>query len=174
MNPFTHTLRSRWFTLTVHVGMWVLLYLSATQLGGKAPDLRETNSFAAPAQSPVPVAPLESLFTPAEWPKGPAETNALNLFFTRYFVPPASPTAVPPTTRKVQLTYQGFYQTGDNPRQAILKVAEGFTATRVGGMVTANLFVAEATMQAMTVTNLTGQTNLLPINVTKEIEVPIK
>jgi hypothetical protein len=173
-STLTQTLRSRWFALGIHAGLWVLLYLTVSNLGGKAPDLRAANSFSVPPQSPVPVAKLETLFAPAEWPKATADTNSPNLFFTRHFVPPASPVLPPPTTRKLELTYQGFYQTADAPPHAILKVGEAFVSVRLGASVVTNLFVAEATAQNLALTNLAGQTNLLRLNSKKEIEVPIK
>lgn len=168
------TLRSRWFALCIHVGLWILLYLTATNLGGKAPDLRAANSYSVPPQCPVPVAKLEMLFASAQWPRWVAESNSPNLFFTRHFVPPASPVLPPPTTRKLEMTYQGFYQTGDGPPHAILKVGEAFVSVRQGGAVVTNLLVAEVSAQSLTLTNQAGQTNLLRLNVKKEMEVPLK
>ena len=44
----------------------------------------------------------------------------------------------------------------------------------IGARIATNLLIAEATMQAMTLTNLAAQTNILPLNVKKELEVPIQ
>ena len=164
-------MRSRWLAGCVHAGLWLVLFLAVTHLGGKAFDSREADSAANPPQSPVPVARLEMLFSPGVWPKSLGETNRLNPFTTRYFVPPQTP---PPTTRKIELTYQGFYQTGDGPKQAILRLGEAFITAPIGAKVATNLFVAEATMQALTLTNQAMQTNLLPLNVKKEIVIPIQ
>jgi len=164
-------LRSRWLAACVHAGLWLLLYLAVTNLGGRAFDFRETDSSSNPVQSPVPVARLELLFSPEVWPKGIEDTNALNAFFTRHFIPPQAP---PPTTRTIEVTYQGFYQTGDGPKQAVFKLGDAFTAAPVGAKVAASLFVAEATMQALTLTNQAAQTNIVPLNVKKEIVVPIQ
>jgi hypothetical protein len=173
--PLIQTLRSRWFLLSVHASLWLLLYLAVTHAGGRVPDLREANAFSLPVQSPAPVARLGPLFSPAQWPAFPAETNSLNLFFTRHFVAPPPPAPPPPpTSRKIELTYQGFYQTGETPRLAILKVADALVIARIGTTVATNLFVAEATMQSLTLTNLAAQTNLLLLNTKKEIEVPIQ
>jgi hypothetical protein len=164
-------MRSRSLTAGVHAGLWLLLCLAVTHLGGKAFDSHEVNSATTPPQSPVPVARLGSLFSPGGWPKTLAETNALNPFATRHFMPVQTP---PPTTRKIEVTYQGFYQTGDGPKHAILKLGDAFLAAPIGARVTTNLFVGEATVQALTLTNQAAQTNLLPVNVKKEIEVPIQ
>lgn len=171
--PIAQALRSRWFAVCVHVGLWLLLYLAVTGLGGKPPEYGENSVFSLPAQSPAPVAKLGPLFTPVRWLRPSAETNAPNPFLTRHFAP-APPPALATTTRRLDLTYQGFYQTADQPQHALLKVSDTFINVGVGTPLVTNLYVAQATMQTLTLTNLAGQTNLLPLNVRKEIEVPLK
>jgi hypothetical protein len=174
MRPvLTQTLRSRWLVTGVHVGMWLLLYLAVTSFGGKSPDYRDATSVSTPVQSPAPVARLSNLFSPGVWPASLAETNLLNPFFTRHFIPARAPAPPPPTTRKIDLTYQGYYQPVDGYRHVIVKAADAFLVVPVGAKVTANLYAAEATMQALTLTNPAAQTNLLLLNMKKEIEVPI-
>ncbi len=170
------TLRSRWFAITVHAGLWLLVYLVLTHLGGKPPDFRETRFVAAPATSTPPSFDrLVTLFSPAEWPKPLSVTNGPDPFMTRYFVPPPTPAPPPPpTSRKIEVTYLGFYQTADNPQDAIVKVADSFVIARVGRPIETNLFVAQAKMQSLLLTNLAAQTNLVLLNVKKQIEVPIR
>jgi hypothetical protein len=167
----TRVLRSRWLAAGVHASLWLLLYLAVTNLGGRAFDFHEMDSSSAPPQSPVPVSRLQLLFSPGSWPKTLAATNALNPFFTRHFIPPQAP---PATTRTIELTYQGFYQTGDSPKQAVFKLGDAFIAAPVGAKVANGLFVVDATMQALTLTNQAAQTNIVPLNVKKEIVVPIQ
>jgi len=164
-------LRNRWFVAGVHAGLWLLLYLAVANLGGKAPNFRDVDAVATPAQSPAPVAGLEGLFSPGIWPKSLIHTNMLNPFLTRYFVPPPPP---PPTTRKIEVTYQGFYQNGDGPKTTIFKLDEAFIVAPIGAKIAANLFIADATIQALTLTNLAAQTNIVPLNAKKEIMVPIQ
>jgi len=166
------TLRSRRFAIGVHAGLWLLLYLGAVRFSGKGPVFRDATAVSAPAQSPVPVAKLESLFSPGVWPKAIADTNLTSPFFTRYFIPPATPAPPAPTTRKVEITYLGFYQS-DGPRHAMLKLADEFVARAVGAHVSTNWFVGEVTFRTLTLTNLAAQTTLLPLNEKKRIEVPI-
>jgi hypothetical protein len=168
----TRTLRNRWFVTGVHAGLWLLLYLAVVNLGGKDPDYRDADAVATPPQSPAPVAGLERLFSPGIWPRSLIATNTLDPFLTRYFVPPAPPP--PPTTRKIEVTYQGFYHTGDGLKQAIFRLGEAYLVAPVGARIATNLFIAEATMQAMTLTNLAAQTNVLPLNAKKEILIPIQ
>ena len=158
-------LRSRWFVACVHAGMWLLLYLAITSFGGKAPNLLDADALANSPPSPAPVAGLERLFSPEIWPKSLIDTNRLNPFST-----PAPP---PSTTRKIEVTYQGFYQTGDAPKHIVFKLGEAFKVASIGARIATNLFIAEATIQALTLTNLSAQTNILPLNVKKEIVVPI-
>jgi hypothetical protein len=167
-------LRSRWFAWGVHASLWVLLYVVIMNAGGHAPPFHDSRAATFPAQSSAPIGRLDGLFATALWPKPSAGTNSANPFFTRYFVPAPSPAAPPPTTRKIEVTYQGFYETGDSPKNAVLKIGDAFVIARIGAPVATNLFVAQATMQSLTLTNLAAQTNLLLLNAKKEIEVPVK
>ena len=164
------TLRSRWFVVFIHLCLWVMIYLAAAGIGGKTPEFHETDSFSAPAQSPAPVARLEQLFAPDVWSKGPAQTNAASAFYTRHFIPAAP---LPPAVGKFELTYQGFYQSGDNRKQTMIRLGDSYLVTPVGGRVISNLFVADATMQILTLTNPAAKTNILALNQKKEVEVPL-
>ena len=164
------TLRSKWFVVLVHLGLWVMIYLAAAGIGGKTPDFHESDSFSAPAQSPAPVARLDQLFASDVWPKWPGVANSTSAFYTRHFIP-ALP--APPTVRKFELTYQGFYQSGDNPKQTMIRLGDTFLITPVGGRVISNLFVAEVTLQTLTLTNPAATTNILALNQKKEVEVPL-
>ena len=156
----------------MHAGLWLLLYLAVTSLGGRAPVLYEAQAVAKPPQSPAPVAALERLFSEGLRPPPLKDTNALNPFVTRYFVPPAPPP--PPTTRKIEVTYQGFYQSGEGMKQTIFRLGDAYVVAPIGASVVTNLIIAEATMQSMTLTNREAQTNIVPLNVKREINVPIQ
>jgi hypothetical protein len=167
------TLRSRRFALCVHAGFWLLLYLAASRFGGKAPVFRDATAVSTPAQSPVPVAKLAALFSPGVWPRTVVDTNLANLFYTRYFIPPPTPPPPPPTTRKIEITYLGFYQS-DGPPHAMIKLAEEFIDRPAGAHVSTNWLIGDATYKTLTLTNLAAQTTLLPLSEKKEIEVPIQ
>lgn len=167
-------LRSRWLTWGVHLGLWLLLYLAVTHSGGKTPELTETSASVTAPPPVIPVGRLDSLVS-GQWPVSLGHTRGLNPFLTSHFVPPPSPSPPPaPTTRKVDAVYQGFFQTGDDPQTAIVKVGDEFIVARVGTPVVTNQFVAAATMQTLILTNAAAQTNLLPLNAKRELEVPIK
>ncbi len=170
----THPLRSRALAITVHLGLWVLLYLALSKSGGRGPEYQERTAFTVTPRSSVPVAGLDGLFAAERWPQGLVFSNLNNPFYTTQFVPPPSPAPPPPpTTKKVSVGYQGYYQTGDGPKQAIVKLAESYVLGNVGLPIASNVFVASLSSQLMTLTNAAGITNLVPLNVTKEVEVPI-
>jgi hypothetical protein len=175
MPSLLHILRGRWFAWCLHGGLWLLLYFAISNLGGRAPGFREGSAGATPQQATVPVTKLESLFTGGYARKAIYNpTNAANPFFTRHFVPATPPPPPPPTTRKIEVTYQGYYQTGDGPKHAVLTVAGGLLVAPVGGLVATNVYVADADQQTVILTNTTAQTNTLTLNTKKEIEVPVK
>ena len=164
-----HPLRSRWFAALVHSGLWLLVVMAVATFGGRAPRFTAAQGTAAPQPDPIPTGIIQSLFARRP-PVATGSTNLLTPFFTRYFEPPVVP---PPTTRKVPLTYHGFFQTTDGPLTALVKIGEDITPVVVGGRVVADLGIAGLSWQALTLTNATAQTNLLPLNLPKQVDVPI-
>ena len=164
-------LRHRWFIMGLHGGLWLLLCLTIAHLGGKAPDYHEADVVGNPPQSPAPVAGLERLFLPSLWPKSLADTHQLNPFYTTTFVPPV-PQA--PTTRKILVSYQGYSQVAAGPKIIYFRVDDAISVGSIGTKIAPELFIADATMQALTLTNVTAQTNIVGLNTNREIIVPIK
>ena len=70
----------------------------------------------------------------------------------------------------------GVFRAGKPVAGAALMLRFGDTliGIPVGGSVVSNLFVAEATFKTLTLTNHIAQTNVLTVNVKKEVEVPLK
>jgi len=165
------TLGSRWLATATHLGLWTLLAAALIRLGGASPQYVETTSHTSPAQSPVPVGRLEHVFDSAPDSKPAVPPGVASAFATSHFVPPPPP---PPTTRKVEVTYLGFYQTGDDPRRVFVKLDQALLVSMIGGQIATNLFVSEAAMQTLTLTNSAAQTNVLTLNVKKIVEVPIR
>ena len=165
------TLRNRWFTAGIHAGFWLLLYLAVVNLGGKVPDLRDAEGLSTPPHSPVPVAGLERLFSQGVWPKSLTDTNLLNPFVTRYFIPQAPP---PPTTRKINVAYNGFSQINEGIKQVGYKLDNVFNIAPIGTQIATELFIADATIQTLMLTNVAAQTNIIGWNTNKDIIIPIK
>lgn len=176
------TLRSRWFAICLHTALWlvVLLVVLGSGLSGRAPQFSEAKPDPANVSVPVPVAKMKVLFASGTSPKPADPATNLSLFATTYFVPrtppPAPPPVVapPPTTWKVELTYQGFYSAGGGPRHAIIRVGEKLVTFPVGSMVVTNLFIVEAGVTTLTLTNTAVQTNVLALNAKQAVEVPLK
>jgi hypothetical protein len=168
------TLRSRSFSAGLHAGLWLLLVLVVIGIGGRAPHFREAEADPSGVHTPVPVAKLEKLFSPANWPKNVVDAGGLNPFVTTHFMPTTPPPPPPLTTRKIELTYQGFYRTAEGPKHALLRVGDALLAVQVGGLVVTNLFVMDATLQTLTLTNSAAQTNVLTLNTKQVVEVPLK
>jgi hypothetical protein len=172
---FVQLLRSRWFVTCAHVGLWLLLYLALKGgMNGKSPELREADGTLPRPGSPAPVTRLNRLFGAVEWPDLSPATNAMNAFFTRHFIPPPAPPPPAPTTRMIELTYLGFYETDGAAKTVIVKLADAFLITPLGAKLTANLFASHASMQNLTLTNSAAQTNILVLNTKKQLEVPIQ
>ncbi len=167
------TLRSRWFSAALHGGLWLMLLLAVVGIGGRRPQFGEADPGSASVQPPVPVAKMEGLFSPDNWPKQVVDPASQNSFATMYFTPPVVPVPVP-TTRRLEITYQGFYLTAGGPTRAMLRAGDQLVSVPLGGLVVSNLWVADAVFQTLTLTNSAGQTNLVALNVKKEVEVPLK
>lgn len=170
----SETLRSRWFSGCVHAALWVLLALIITGVGGKRPPYQAARPDPDAVIAPVPVAKLEGVFPSGIKTNWPTDAATLNPFFTTYFIPKTPPAPPPPTTRKVELTYRGFYQTGDSPKYALILSGSALLGVPVGGRFETNLFVANVSAANLTLTNATAQTNVLTLNTKKELEIPIR
>jgi hypothetical protein len=165
-----HPLRSRWFAALVHAGLWTLLVLALAALGGRAPFFTASQTPSAPPADPIPTGIIQRLFGLRPPLATLNDTNFANPFFTRHFEPPVVP---PPTTRKVELTYHGFYQTTDGPLTALVRVGDNIIPVLVGGRAVADLAIADMSVQMLTLTNAAAKTNLLPLNLKKDVDVPL-
>lgn len=169
----TDTMRSRGFSGLVHVGLWVLLVLALVGLGDRHAVWSEADPDPISVQKPVPVNKIEALYAATNRVARIIDPTNSSPFATLHFIPPVVP-VVPPTTRKVEVTYQGYYQTTSGPKQTILRVGDAIERVPVGGVVVTNLWVAEAVFKTLTLTNSAGQTNVLIVNVKQVVEVPLK
>jgi hypothetical protein len=174
MKPsLTTILGNRVLTLSVHVLLWALLYLTVLGLRGSAPPYRESTAASEPARNLKPVVGLHRLYSAAA-PPVPADTNVMNAFYTRYFMPSPIPAPPSPTTRKIELVYQGFYEAGPGPKQVVVKMGERILISPIGSRLIANLYAAQATITSLVLTNPAAATNMLSLSIGKQIEVPIQ
>jgi len=178
------TLRSRWFSIGLHVGLWLLLILllKGIQFGGHALKFSEQLADSSPVNVPVPVGRLAAWATPNPARELVALPTNISFFATTYFVPrtppagttPPPPPPPPPTTWKLELGYQGYYRTGDGPKYVLLQMGGKLVSIPEGHMVVTNLYIVDAAVRALTLTNSAAQTNVIALNTRQVLEVPLK
>ncbi len=165
-------LRSRSFVYLLHAALWLLVVLTLTGLGGRTSQFSEVRARSAVPQTVVPMARFGKLFAKAAWATLPVAANALDPFFTRHFNP-IHPPSPPPTTRDIDLTYLGYLQAENGPKKTLVKLGDTLLEAPVGANLTANLFAVDAEIDSLTLTNTSGQTNLLRLNAKTTLKVPI-
>lgn len=171
---------SKWFSIVLLLGTLVLFALTVFELGGQMPNRVALQQRHSPPDATILVGKIEALFSPATVAAMRPPTNGVNPFYTTYFQPPPQPPkpvppiVPPPTTKKVQLIYQGVYQSAAGEKKAFIKVGDELFVGPVGSNVVADLVVADIALRTLILKNAASQTNLLQFNVPKEIEVPIK
>ncbi len=170
----SQTIHRRLFTLSLHAGLWLLLALVLWALRGSALRFHETEVAAAAGRVALPVTRLAALFASETSAVFGGDTNRLSPFATRHFTPAARAAAPPPTTRKVELIYQGFYQTGGQPQRIFIQMDGKMVVSPLGGNLAPGLFIAETALRTLTLTNSAGQTNVLKLNTKTNLEVPVK
>ncbi|MBN2506503.1 MAG: hypothetical protein JXQ71_07400 [Verrucomicrobia bacterium] len=172
-------LRSRAFALAIHALLWLLLAACLMNLGTAPPPFVESGSGAMPVDSPAPIARITHLLARGAGTGAVADTNLENPFATRYFIPPVVPPPPPPTTRQVQVTYHGYYQTGEAPARAFLTVDQKTVTGPVGSFAIKPWIIAGISPAEVTLTNsptdgkAAAQTHRIPFNKTASLEVPV-
>jgi hypothetical protein len=152
-------------------GLTALLVLAALSLGGSMPELPAPNRGPDEARTLIPVGGVDALFAPSSIAQLALRTNLHSPFYTTFYQPPL-PQA--PTTRKVELTYQGFVETAAGERRAFIRTGDTLFVGPIGSKVLADLVVLEITTRTLTLTNSTSTTNVLEFNARKELEVPVQ
>ena len=172
---------SRVFLIALLLGALVLVVLAASDLGGELPNRAELETHPNPTDATVLARKIEALFAPATMKALRPATNGVSPFYTTHFQPLAppppktpEPTPTPPKPAKIkmQLIYQGVYQTAAGEKKAFVKVGDGLVVGTVGAKVMADWAVADIALRTLTLKNAGSQTNILEFNVPKEIEVP--
>jgi len=66
------------------------------------------------------------------------------------------------------VTYQGFYQTGDDLKRVIFKLGEAYLAAPIGARIATNLFICRGDDASTDIDEPEArQTNILPLNAEK-------
>lgn len=169
-------LRSRWFFGAIHLAAWLLLLLILLHAGGRHPLYREARFDPASVSSPVPVARLENLFSTSGPPPARSDSTVAlqSVFDTSYFIPQTAPPPPPPTARKLELTYLGFFRTGDQPPRALLRFSDALVSVPLGDDVAKYWYIAALSPTSLMLTNSAAQTNLAALNTKIVLEIPLK
>ncbi len=140
------------------VATLVMIYLAILKLNMGMPGLKA-----------IPLVPAHK----EEIPLNQIEQLAAMGFWTGSLEPMSPPPPAPPTTMKVSLTYQGFFETADGRKLAYVKVADKQVIGTRGTIVSADYAIAGIDLKTLTIRNA-AQTNVLNFNTPTDIEVPIR
>ena len=157
---FSTVFNSRWIIPLAGVATLLMLYLMVLELTKGMPKLTVIHPAAARKED-IPLNEIELLAGASYW-TGPLEAMST--------LPPAVPAA---TTKKVSLTYQGFFETADGLKLAFVKLADSQVIGTNGAPVVVDYVIAEFDLKTITIRNAT-RTNVLNFNIPTEIEVPLK
>jgi hypothetical protein len=162
--------RDRWIAALLLVGLVVLLGFVVRHLGVDIPDFPASNRRPPPATTGVTVGRLDALDTLFKVPRLLVPTNTVMPFYTTHFQPPPPK---PPTTRRVDLTYLGYFQTAGGEKRAYVRVGENLFVGPAGSNVVADLTVTDIALRTLTLRS-PAQTNVLDFQVQKPVEVPVQ
>lgn len=162
--------RDRWLAWLLLACAAALLGLVVQDFGSSLPSLPRAERPGTPPPRLPSTRQLPGSFDAARLPSLGVPTNQWNVFYTEHFRPPP---VRPPTTRQVELTYLGYMQAGDGPKQAVIRVGDRNLVCGLGSNVVASLQVGEISLRTLTLTNASNETNRLEFNVKKPVEVPL-
>lgn len=173
LNPLAN---NRSLAVVLSLGLLVLLVVAIGDLGWSLPKPPTRQGPLSPIEEIVPVSKIAAVFSSNAFAQVYPPTNLPSLFYTTRFIPPAVPPPPPSpkaTTRKIEVTYQGFYQVADGPKQAFIKTGDTLFVGPAGARVATAWAVQDFSLRALTLTNNVARTNILEINQKKEFEIPL-
>ena len=160
--------RDRWTAALLLAGLLVLLTLVLRDYGVGLPQFPTSGHRSETTLIPVSENQFDGLIASSSVPTL-HRTNLSNPFFTAHFQPPKPPA---PTTRKVNMIYQGFVQSTDGDKQAFVRVDDTNLTAALGRPIVADLAVSDINVQSLTLTNSASRTNVLEFNKSTSVEVP--
>lgn len=152
----------------------VVIILLARDFGGRLPDPPRFE----PAAGPAGVGPtnnrVRELFQLQVLAEARPATNLPPAFLTTFFQPPPPP-ANAKRTRKVALTYAGFFQTATGEKRAYIVVGGPIpTVFAPGATVVSDLVLTNLDRLNLTLQRGATQQVVIPFRGTTEVEVPIE
>ncbi|MHB8523077.1 MAG: hypothetical protein ACYDH9_20290 [Limisphaerales bacterium] len=158
--------------VTVLGGSLLLLILVVQDFGSSFPQSPPLAASRSPMPPSLADGAFLDLFSPGTLARMKAGTNTPNPFYTTYFQPPPPP--APKTTRKIELTYQGFQETTGGDKRAYLLVGTNLVVRPVGGTVIADLTVVDIALKALILKHNGTQEVVLSFSAKKDVEIPVE
>jgi len=153
--------------------------------GGKDSSLPPLPVLKSAPSSPLVAEEARALFRRLESSTNAASSNRVNPFYTKHFIPPPpkpkpKPKPPPPkpkpppkpATRQIQLLYQGCIITSDGRKLAYVRNGKTMQVLTNGAVVAADFRVAAIALDALSLTNAQGKTNVLPFRKPATLTVP--
>jgi hypothetical protein len=161
--------RDRWFASLLLVGLLVLLLLVLRDYGVGLPRFPQPHRNPDSTLYPVSEQQWGEMLATTAVPRL-FSTNANSPFYTTHFQPPTPPA---PTTRLVNMIYQGYFQSTDGDKQAFVRVDDADRTVALGQALVADLAVSAIEARSLTLTNSAARTNRLEFNQSVSVEVPV-
>lgn len=150
----------------------LILILLARDLSDALPDLpRFEPSTGAGIVGPTN-ARLPELFGLTSVAASVQASNLPSPFSTTFFQPPPPPP--PKKTRKVNLTYNGYFETAAGQKRAYVTVGENLEMLSLGAPVVADVMISNIVRTELILQQAGTQTVVIPFRTSKEVEVPVE
>lgn len=119
---------------------------------------------------------MPELFAPTSFANLTLVTNLPPPFATTFFQPAPRQAVVPAanTTRKVTLTYNGFFETGTGEKRAYVQVGDSLKVLPPGASVVSDLIISNIQRGELTLTRAATQAVVISFRASKEVEVSTK
>lgn len=97
-----------------------------------------------------------------------------NIFYTTHFQPPSPPPSPkPPTTKTVDVLFQGVFESSNGSIEALVRAGDRLSYFAPGSAIAADWAVASVSLTNLVVTNKALKRLSLPFNQKGAIEIPI-
>ena len=159
--------RNLWISLVLLGGLVVIVLAVPSWFGGRLPELRPLSHTNEPPHEWFAEIHAADWFSTNSLRRFATATNAINPFFTRFFLPPP-----PPPTKRVDLLDQGCFESSEGIRKAYVRLGDQLLVLTNGAKLVADHAVKEIRLGELILTNAAGATNLALFNVKTNLEVP--
>lgn len=145
----------------------------AFKLGGDIPALPRLTMQARPNVDSTFGKRIETLFEPQPSNELLDPKPSQSPFFTQYYkAPPQPPPPKKPQTKKLKITFQGFYTPSSEDQKAFIMINDQFKSVSVGEVVIANLYLLSLEKNKIEIGAQKGTPKSIAFRQTTTIEIP--